>query len=1262
VSSSLFPSELESDGARYELGRLLGTGNTGAVYLAIDRETGEQVALKKLQRIDNKSVLRLKREFRSLTNMHHRNLVKLYDLGRSSDAWFLTMEYVEGIDLLKHLGVQEDPLATGHGSARGPVVERVLDAFHQLACGVHALHQAKLLHRDLKPSNVLVAGERVVTLDFGLARDVDDSDLLVTQDGTVSGTPAYMPPEQALGHKLSEVSDWYAVGVMLYQVMSGRLPIDGRNANELLRRKLESDPVPLDRLDVRLPKRLSQLCMRLLARDPAARPRGQEVLSVLGQFEPPSLQLDMRSVVTDFSLRTESQSRPGERRLFGRERELSQLREALEVAHGGEPVVVHVRGASGAGKTALVENFLEQLAVEPLGLGFSQPLFLRSRCYEREAMPFKALDGLIDALVRHLSQLDDIDVAHLLPADVAELAQLFPALDRLRAVQRLLTVAKPHLPAPQARTRAEQALRELLLRLSARRTLILWIDDLQWGDLDSASVLESWLPHLRSAPILLIFSYRSEELHTSSCLRVLLDGPGTRSSLSAAQEVLELSPLPDEEMRQLCEQRLSVGGAGRAQPALIARIVQESRGNPFLASQLIALAQSQLEGPEPELRALSMEELVTRSTALVSAEARAILNVLAVAGRPLATQTALRAAGVQRDGSAHLHALKSVRLIRTREVAGERRLEVYHDRVREGVHAALDAQARERVYDRLLRELEVSGNLDADWLHTLALGAGQRVPALRYGLIAAERASSTLAFERAAELYQKCLELTEPAAVSGELYYKLALALARCRRGTQAAEAYLQAAARAEGEQALGLERMAALHLLRSGQFVRGEKLVDKVLRAQDAAVPESEGGLVAALAWERSLLLLRGGRHSPKVEAEVPNELRERVDLFATLTVDSMVYDSLRAALFQARCMRLALSAGDAASLTRAYCLAATVACVSGSERAARRSDQLLSQAETLCRPLGRVRLLRYLHVSRAVCAYLLGQPQRALPPAAEAERLYSEDTRGDEQGEYYHVFTANTVRIGALASLGQYARFTSELEACVERARSTDNHSMLLHLSLHQTLAEQLRGQPRLSRARLDQQRAWLPQRFGMLHVLHMCSVMSAASATSDFEWAHHVVDAWWARYRSSFVHKSAYLALLSHSEHARMLLNEAVTRAKRRDVEPLVQDDLRALDDCPLTQLAQPAALLLRARLAGLRGQTEQALQHLRAAVAGFEAAGIGPDASLARWALGRTLADDEGRQLCALAEQQLREHGVHDLRAMLVRRFPELTAPV
>jgi eukaryotic-like serine/threonine-protein kinase len=1262
VTSSFFPSATESDGARYELGRVLGTGSAGTVYLALDRDTGEQVALKKLIRFDTKSVMRLKREFRSLANMHHPNLVKLYDLGRSGDAWFLTMEYLEGVDLLAHLGVSTDTLATGHDGYQMPPIERVLSTFHQLARGVSALHHAKLLHRDLKPTNVMVTAGRVVALDFGLACGLEDEDRLVTHDGTIAGTPAYMPPEQALGQTLSEVSDWYAVGVMLYQVLAGQLPIDGRNANELLRRKLERDPTPLSRLNSQVPAPLADLCMRLLAREPEERPSGEEVLNVLGEYEPDQLQLEVHSMQTELGMRSESQQRTGTVHLFGRDAALSDLQGALDQAERGEPVVVHVRGASGTGKTALVECFLQRVTADTSGLGFVETLVLRSRCYEREAMPFKALDGVIDALVRYLSQLDDIDVAHVLPEYVAELAQLFPALDRLRAVQRLSANARPKNDSAQARTRAEQALRELFMRLASRRTLVLWIDDLQWGDLDSASLLEAWLPLVKDASIMFVFSYRSEELQTSSCLKLLLDSSKRHPEL-APKRVIELSPLTDSDMERLCDERLRKSGA--ATPELVRRIVQEARGNPFLASQLTALAQARLEGTEAAAPTLSLEALVAESTALLSPPAREVLNVLAIAGRPVSSPIVLRTAGVARDGNAHLHALKTLRLIRTREVSGERRIEVYHDRVRESVHSALTDEERVRIYDRLLREVEVSGHMDVDWMHSLALGAGQKVPALRYGLIAAERASTALAFERAADLYQVCLTLTEPGAVTGQLWHKYALALARCRRGKQAAHAYLEASERATPEEALPLIRLAAMHLLRSGEFDRGETLVDKVLAAHGESVPGSDSALLAALAWERGRLALRAGRYTARVEAAVPSELRERVELFATLTVDTMAYDPLRAALFQARTTRNALLAGDPVSVARAHCLAATMACVNGTEKAAQRSAALLAEAEALCKAQASTRLRRYVQVARAVCAALLGHPEQALAPAEEAIRLYKEDTRGDEHGEYYHSFTALAVRISALGALGDYDAFLSELQDCVDRAQLAENHSMLLHMSLHQTLAELLNGQTQRTVERLERERSVLPsKRFGVLHALHMCAVMAAASTTGEFGWARALVDEWWPRYTKSVMHRSAYMAIVAHTEHARMQLNECVAKGELTDLSKLVASDLRALEGSALRLHAQAATQAIRARVAYLQGDATRAIMLLREALSAQDEAGLRADAASTRRALGRLLLDQggqsaaEGVAMSQAAEMQLAKCGVRNPHEFSLRYFPEL----
>jgi serine/threonine protein kinase len=158
-----------------------------------DRETGERLALKRLHRIDDRSVLRRKREFRSLANINHRNVIKLYDLGRSNDAWFLTMEYLDGAELLRHLDTNPSITATLTGAklkahADDSAVERVASTFLQLANGVSALHQAGVLHRDLKPSNVIVARDRVVLVDFGLAVEMGDNAATVTMNGEVAGT------------------------------------------------------------------------------------------------------------------------------------------------------------------------------------------------------------------------------------------------------------------------------------------------------------------------------------------------------------------------------------------------------------------------------------------------------------------------------------------------------------------------------------------------------------------------------------------------------------------------------------------------------------------------------------------------------------------------------------------------------------------------------------------------------------------------------------------------------------------------------------------------------------------------------------------------------------------------------------------------------------------------------------------------------------------------------------------------------------------
>ncbi|MFI5288842.1 MAG: serine/threonine-protein kinase, partial [Polyangia bacterium] len=234
---------------RFELRSRLGAGGMGVVYEALDRERDVRVALKTLRAPSAEALLRLKREFRALQGLEHPNLVNLGELIEAAGQWFFTMELIDGIDLLTWVrpGSEIPSLAqtadspfgeVAQGAARSPNavggtldLSRLRQAIAQLASGLFALHRAHKVHRDIKPSNVLVTpAGRVVLLDFGLiAEGFGDRD-----EGRVTGTPAYMAPEQSASDRVGPEADWYAMGVVLFEALTGRLPFDGAPLELLL--------------------------------------------------------------------------------------------------------------------------------------------------------------------------------------------------------------------------------------------------------------------------------------------------------------------------------------------------------------------------------------------------------------------------------------------------------------------------------------------------------------------------------------------------------------------------------------------------------------------------------------------------------------------------------------------------------------------------------------------------------------------------------------------------------------------------------------------------------------------------------------------------------------------------------------------------------------------------------------------------------------------------------------------------------------------
>jgi serine/threonine protein kinase len=497
---------------RFVIVRRIGAGGMGVVYEAHDRERDARVALKTLHRLDAEALYRLKQEFRALTDISHPNLIQLYELFSVRGQWFFTMELVRGVSFLEHvrtdprLSAAETPVAAltepapdsttlllaeqptpllgdgdpgGAGHAAQPLTapeefDRLRTALAQLAEGVCALHAAGKLHRDIKPSNVLVTPTgRVVLLDFGLVAELRSQLLDPGGPAEIAGTVAYMAPEQAAGRPLSPASDWYSVGVVLFKALTGRRLFGGDSAHLLLWNKQHTEAPPVDRWAPNVPQDLKSLCADLLRRRPEDRPLGAEVLCRLcGARVPPAPPPSAPG-------RSPGAGSP----FVGRESHLAALHDAYRAARQGGTVVVFIHGRSGAGKSLLVQRFLEDL------VGGQEVVVLAGRCYERESVPYKALDSVVDDLSRYLWRLPREEAEALLPRDTPALARLFPVLRRAEAVAAVLTEG-PDIPDPhEVRRRAFGALRELLGRLAGGRPLVLAIDDLQWGDSDSAALL-----------------------------------------------------------------------------------------------------------------------------------------------------------------------------------------------------------------------------------------------------------------------------------------------------------------------------------------------------------------------------------------------------------------------------------------------------------------------------------------------------------------------------------------------------------------------------------------------------------------------------------------------------------------------------------------------------------------------------------------------------------------------------------------------------
>jgi eukaryotic-like serine/threonine-protein kinase len=267
---------------RYRVVSRLGSGGMADVYCAEDLQLGRRVALKVLYRRfaeDQEFVERFRREASSAAGLQHQHVVSVYDRGEWDGTYWIAMEYLEGRSL-KRLIQEEGPLDP----------DRAIDLAVQILRAARFAHRRGIIHRDLKPHNVIVDDgppARAKVTDFGIAR-AGASDM--TQTGSIMGTAQYLSPEQAQGHAVSAQSDIYSVGIILYEMLTGRVPFDGESAVTIALKQVSEHPVPPSQLNPAVSPGLEAAVMRALEKDPAQRyPDADAFIAALqGEEVPPT--------------------------------------------------------------------------------------------------------------------------------------------------------------------------------------------------------------------------------------------------------------------------------------------------------------------------------------------------------------------------------------------------------------------------------------------------------------------------------------------------------------------------------------------------------------------------------------------------------------------------------------------------------------------------------------------------------------------------------------------------------------------------------------------------------------------------------------------------------------------------------------------------------------------------------------------------------------------------------------------------------------
>jgi len=789
--------------SRYEIIEELGKGGMGRVYRVLDKKIDEEMALKLLKpeiADEMKTIQRFRNELKYARKIAHKNVCRMYDFNEEQEAPYITMEYVAGEDLKSFI------------ERSGKLTEEKAIVIAKDVCeGLAEAHRLGVVHRDLKPQNIMIDKDgNARIMDFGIARSLEAKG--ITEKGAMIGTPDYMSPEQVEGKETDGRSDIYSLGIILYEMVAGRVPFEGDTSLSVALKHKSQKPTNPRKLNARISEGMSGLILKCLEKAGSRRyQKAEELLAALEKLEKGTVETgEIEPQIPGF-LTVEGKPAEPEKPVFvGRQNELEKLEGFLKKALAGKGQVTFVKGEAGSGKTALIQEYARRAQK-----AHSDLIVVSGKCNAHTGigdpyLPFIEILSLLtgDVEVKWsagvISRGHAVSLWNLIPDSVEALLNNGQDLirtfipgealvsrsesfasgvpDWMSGIQKLVEqkAALPVDPMLQQSNLFEQYAK-VLEALAQKHPLLLIVDDLQWTDAGSASLLFHLGRRIKGSRILILGAYRPAEV-----------------ALGREEKRHPLEPVVNELKRDFGELEIALGEADDRQfvedfldsePNKLGKEFRETffrqtKGHPLFTVELLRGMEEQallvkdkenrwIEGSQLNWNALPVrvDAVIEERIGRLTGKLREVLTLASVEGEEFTAEVVarlqktevrelIRLLSHELDKRHHLVSAKGIRRLE------KQRLSLYlfqHILFQRYLYNGLDEVERSHLHEEVGNILETLYGDQADEISVQLAShfqeAGVTEKAVEYLQKAGTKAVQLSANEEAIAHFNQCIEL-----------------------------------------------------------------------------------------------------------------------------------------------------------------------------------------------------------------------------------------------------------------------------------------------------------------------------------------------------------------------------------------------------------------------------------------------------------------------------------------------------------------------